>query len=83
MGGRYVTSLGIEIPPKTIMKDLRGYSEEKRVNVLRLKGKDPSVLSVVITRRVRMQCCSAGVSNRKHFYRQYRCEEILMAKKLI
>ena len=40
--------------PKTIMKDLRGYCEEKRVNVLRLKGKDPFDLSVVITRRVRM-----------------------------
>ena len=40
--------------PKRTMKDLRGYSEEKRVNVLRLKGKDPFVLSVVITRRVRM-----------------------------
>ena len=28
-------------------------------------------------------CCSASVSNRKHFYRRYRCQEILMAKKLI
>ena len=36
------------------MKDLRGYSEEKRVNVLRLKGNDPFVLSVVITRHVKM-----------------------------
>ena len=36
------------------MEDLRSYSEEKRVNILRLKGKDLFVLSVVITRRVRM-----------------------------
>ena len=36
------------------MEDLRSYSEEKRVNILRLKRKDPFVLSVVITRRVRM-----------------------------
>ena len=40
--------------PKTVMKDLRGYSGEKRGNILRPKGKDPFVLSVVITRRVRM-----------------------------
>ena len=39
---------------KTIMKYLRDYCEENRVNILRLKGKDPFVLSVVITRRVRM-----------------------------
>ena len=65
------------------MKDLRDYCEEKRVNVLRLKGKDPFVLSVVITRHVRMKCRSAGVSNRKHFYKRYRSEKILMAKKLI
>ena len=28
------------------------------------------------------RCCSAGVLNRKHFYRWYRNEEFLMAKKL-
>ena len=36
------------------MNDLRGYSGEKRVNILRPEGKDPFVLSVVITRRFRV-----------------------------
>ena len=54
------------------MVDLRGYSEERRVKDFETWSKWP----------IWFKCCFAGVLNGKHFYRWYRSEEILMARKL-